>query len=379
VQTFEARLEEDCGVALQDCVETVDPFEIVVSVEDVDLCQAFASRPATEPAGAAIRQSIICANTDMRLIARENHLGAFASADVSPRQSRRALLHLQAFRTRRRVFLDSRRGLTHALRLVQAAAADLGSAWALSLFLRAEREYWAKECAAGAVAQQRQRCCGIGWGNAVRAVFATSRDHLALSLEIFAALGCQPIQPLEAGCPIQLYSRAHGGALYLDVDLALGEMIQSFETSPSPLVRLGRAGRWCALFGESLLEGGLVSLTGLYHQHFFDRVAPQWGFAIAGDGAVNAGRRAISAQRIATLLAQHHLNPASAERLRLHGCAANHLICISLQSLDREEQGGGDLTYEFFVEPPGLEAHKTRRRRRRLARASRNGSRERDS
>lgn len=65
---------------------------------------------------------------------------------LGERKLRRALIHQQLLRTRERQFRTVDAGLRHAERLIDAAVADLGDAWAASLFLRAEIEHRSCRC-----------------------------------------------------------------------------------------------------------------------------------------------------------------------------------------------------------------------------------------
>jgi hypothetical protein len=191
---------------------------------------------------------------------------------LGERKLRRARLHQQIFRTRRRQFQSEPRAIAHTLRLAEAAATDLGGAWAGALFLRAEREYWAMQCLPALRQQQRQLAAGVGWCTVRRHAYACSREHLAETRRVFEILG-------HTGAGL---AHAHDdggwGAIVLDasatgiaphtllcVDLAPHELtLGACAGALSPLTWLGPPGLWCGLHGESLLEAGLCSASAAY-------------------------------------------------------------------------------------------------------------------
>jgi hypothetical protein len=189
---------------------------------------------------------------------------------VDARLTRRGRLHLQEFRVRRRHFRSASAGLSYAERLIDAAIGDLGADWACDLFMRAEREYWTRRCDAGAVMARLQEQCGFGFSNVDAHVYETSRDHLSAVLRIFGKLGytvdaCVQEDKATAPCRsmLVLYQPMLRLRILVDVDLAADEALGTVR-APTPAIFAGAAAFWCALHGESLLEGGMSGVIARY-------------------------------------------------------------------------------------------------------------------
>lgn len=189
---------------------------------------------------------------------------------LGERKLRRARLHQQIFRTRRRQFQSEQRAIAHTMRLAEAAAADLGGAWAGALFLRAEREYWATRCLPALRQHQRQLAAGVGWCTVRHHAYACSREHFSETMRTFEALG-----HAHAGLA-RSQENANWGAMVFDasgqaprtllcLDLAAREhALSAADAALSPLTWLGPPGLWCGLHGESVLEAGLCLLSAAY-------------------------------------------------------------------------------------------------------------------
>ncbi|MBC7896113.1 MAG: hypothetical protein H7066_11930, partial [Cytophagaceae bacterium] len=190
----------------------------------------------------------------------------FEPDDPSPAILRAARLHLQSFRTRRRVFDDVARGYDATDALVARAVSDLGKDWACWLFLRAEREYWESRNHAGRVQKARQDVHGIGWANQDHHTYDSSREWFDRCVHVLEALGFECRELFYAGHAAGWGSQileqpALGSVIFADIDLAPDELDIDFAHLPlPPLAFLRRAGLWCALHGESMLESGINHL-----------------------------------------------------------------------------------------------------------------------
>lgn len=194
----------------------------------------------------------------------------FEPADVPPARLRAARIHLQAFRARRREFTDIGAGYDHIDALVARAVDDLGRDWACWLWLRAEREYWEHRNHAGRVQKARQDAHGIGWANQDHHTYDSSRVCFHRCVGVLEALGFECRELFYAGHAAGWGSQileqpALGSVIFADIDLSPDELDIDFAHLPlPPLPWLRRAGLWCALHGESMLEAGLNHLECMY-------------------------------------------------------------------------------------------------------------------
>ncbi len=259
---------------------------------------------------------------------------------MSPAVIREARLTLQAFRTRRRQFDSVEAGLEHTEALVAARVDAIGPHWACDLFFRAEREYWMGRCDAGRVQKRRQDQAGVGWCNIDHHTYDSSREHFAATIRILERLGyeCRELfyAGAQAGWGSQILEQpALRSTIFADIDLAPEELDIDFAHLPmAPLARHRRAGLWCAMHGESMLQAGLNHVAGMY-----DHIA--LGEQMRGEGvalmapfsdmphlhqALSEGQWwPIDPARIDALEAAGHLGATEAEDFRLNGAIAAHL------------------------------------------------------
>jgi hypothetical protein len=194
----------------------------------------------------------------------------FAPVACSPATLRAARMHLQAFRARRREFSNVGAGYDHTDALVARAVGDLGANWACWLWLRAEREYWERRNHAGRVQKARQDAHGIGWANQDHHTYDSSREWFHRCVGVLEALGFECRELFYAGDAAGWGSQileqpALGSVIFADIDLAPEELDIDFaHLRLHPLPWLRRAGLWCALHGESMLEAGLNHLECMY-------------------------------------------------------------------------------------------------------------------
>jgi hypothetical protein len=357
-------------------------FEIAVRVDDIERLSLAMGGVLGFSGGAyaPFRQALLSENQKARLVFVERQGRGFDLSSANERQCRWARLHLQTFRTRRRVFHKREGGLEHTRRLAKAAVTDLGSAWASSLFMKAEREYWARYCEAGAIQQRRQNQFGVGWCTIETYVYAASREHLAQTLQLFATLGYTASHMVIDGkgpAAIALASEASSAAVIVDVDLGPADLgADLIGAAATPLTRLGRAGRWCAMHGESLLDGGLCALAAAYDVEAVIAQLGRFGVEFAREGRVDRGqcftlgeKRPINPVRINTLHALGHLSVEAAEQLRLEGAAGARLACVNRDLVDLAGLAL-DEDEDLFAPDAFASAEPRRRGRRRVKRAS---------
>ena len=264
----------------------------------------------------------------------------FAVEAVPDAAIRAARLHLQTFRTRRRRFDSVEGGLAHTEALVDAAVADLGQHRACDLWLKAEREYWMTRCPAGARQKARQDALGIGWANIDHDTYDGSRQHFAGTIRILEKLGYQLREMLYAGALAGWGSQileqpAIGSTIFADVDLSPEEIDVDFAHAALPaLDKHRRAGIISVMHGESILEGGLNHVAGMYDNAALRAVlaaegqgvmAPFSDFPFLFQQLTDGDWAAVEPARVDALEAGGHLTAAEAEDFRLNGAIAAHL------------------------------------------------------
>ena len=153
---------------------------------------------------------------------------------------------------------------------------DVGQQRAAWTVLEGERRYWQARNTAGQIQKNRQDRLGMGWANHDHHTFRSSRKRFMHLVHLFELLGFHCRERFYAG------QEAGWGAqvmenpicrlvLFLDVDLAAGEISQDFAHESLPeLDKLGTIGLWCALHGDSILKSGMHHLEA---QFMFDELA----------------------------------------------------------------------------------------------------------
>jgi hypothetical protein len=112
-----------------------------------------------------------------------------APPKFSPREAEAVLVAGESFRLRRRKFDGEEAGFEHAMRLIDAAAVEVGVDRACDLFFAAEREYWMRRNRAAQVQKARQDRLGLGWGNHDHHTYRSSREHFPRLIAALEALG----------------------------------------------------------------------------------------------------------------------------------------------------------------------------------------------
>ncbi len=240
---------------------------------------------------------------------------------LGERKLRRARLHQQIFRTRRRQFQSGPRAIAHTMRLAEAAATDLGGPWAGALFLRAEREYWVARCAPALRQHQRQLAAGVGWCTVSHHAYACSRESFADTRRILETLGhagaglVRPHHDANWGGQI-MDASATGAAPYtmLCVDLAAHEhTLGEAGAGLSPLTWLGPPGVWCGLHGESLLEAGLCCVSAAYDIEALSDARHRAGKGGPRRTTLHDEHRAVDPRRVAVLERARYISRPQAE------------------------------------------------------------------
>lgn len=264
----------------------------------------------------------------------------FAPEDPPPATLRAARLHLQAFRARRRVFDHPAAGYDATDALVARAVGDLGPDWACWLWLRAEREYWESRNHAGRVQKARQDAHGIGWANQDHHTYDSSREWFHRCVAVLETLGFECRELFYAGHAAGWGSQileqpALGSVIFADIDLAPDELDIDFaHLRLAPLPFLRRAGLWCALHGESMLESGINHLECMYDH---TRLAAQLGrqgvrfmapfsdFPHLYQALTEGEWWPVDPARVDALERAGHITAEQAEDFRLHGAIGSHL------------------------------------------------------
>jgi len=312
-------------------VESIDRFLAVTGI----------AAEITGLAFAPLRQAVafVGEGVEFAVVERNGAIG-YVVEDINDSSIRAGRLHQQIFRTRRRHFDSVTAGLMHTEALVDAAVADVGQHRACDLWLRAEREYWMSRCPAGARQKARQDASGIGWSNIDHHTYDGSREHFSGTVRILQKLGYELREMLYAGALAGwgsqiLEQRALRSTIFADVDLAPEEIDIDFAHRPlPPLDKHRRAGIISVMHGESILEGGLNHVAGMYdnvalravlHGEGQKTMAPFSNFAFLYQELTEGDWAAVEPRRLDTLEAGGHLSPQEAEDFRLNGAIAAHL------------------------------------------------------
>ena len=286
------------------------------------------------------RKAIIYANEKLKIgVIERNGYRDYIVPPVNSEQLRSARFHLQVFRSRRRQFDTVEQGLAHTEQLIDQSVAAIGADWSCDLWLRAEREYWLRNCATGRLQKAKQDAVGIGWANIDHHTYDGSRKHFRHTIRILEKLGYQLREMLYAGelagwGSQVLWQPAIRSTIFADVDLAPNELTIDFSHEVLPdLTKHRRAGLLSELLGESILEAGLNHVAGLYSQSHFRNQLNQSGIEMmkpftdwphlyqeltTGDWA------AVDPIRVQGLLAAGHIEIEEAEKLCLQGSIITH-------------------------------------------------------
>ncbi len=273
------------------------------------------------------------------IVERHGHVG-FDVPNPTDEQIVQSLRHLEVFRSRRRLFTDEIKGFDSLDALIDRAIEDLGVHWTCFLFFLVEREYWQRRNKAAQVQKARQDVLGLGWVNDDHHTFDTSRPLFTRTIRTLEKLGfyCRErfYAGSEAGWGSQILEQpALGIIIFADLDLTPEELEGDYAHLPKePLKDLRRAGMWCALHGESLLEAGINHLECMYdskalHQQL-QNIGIEWmkpfsDFPHLYQELTLGERWPVREERLQRLLAQGYITKEDAEDFRKNGAIGSHL------------------------------------------------------
>jgi hypothetical protein len=250
-----------------------DRLSLAIRVESIAACtrrwNPAAAREGVE--GSPLRRARLWHAAEVEVWAVERHgYDGFEVPIPDPGQIAAAAQAEQAFRARPRVDGSITSRFDELDAIITRAVAALGSSWACALFLRAERDYWETRNTAGRIQKQRQDALGLGWANDDHHTYDCSREWFHRCISALEALGfvCRErfYAGAEAGWGSQILEHpVLRSVIFADIDLPEHELTEDFaHATLAPLPVLRRAGLWCALHGESMLEAGLNHLECMY-------------------------------------------------------------------------------------------------------------------
>lgn len=317
---------------------------LAMQVESVaDFCAAQQLDVAIEGAsGGTYRRAVAWRNAQAELLVVERHGHTGFEVPVhEPAQLVAAQSHLEAFRRRRRLFADTGAGFDATETLVRHAVEALGPHWTCALFLRAEREYWERRNRAARVQKARQDALGLGWCNDDHHTYDASREWFHRTIGLLELLGFRCRERFyagaEAGWGSQILEQpVLGTVIFADIDLAPDELEGDFAHSPQmqPLPTMRRAGLWCALHGESMLEAGINHLECTYDQVALraqlqeagvQMMAPFSDFPHLYQELTEGEWWPVRGERIDGLLAAGRITEEAARDFRERGAIGSHL------------------------------------------------------
>lgn len=291
-------------------------------------------------AGGRLRMAEIFAGQTTFWAVERHGTDSFAIEFLSDEVIRRAAHYQQLFRNRRRRYPDANEGLMETEKLVAEAVEGIGKDWACDLFLRAEREYWMTRNEAGRIQKARQDAFGIGWANQDHHTFDSSRQHFYLTIRILERLGFECRELFYAGAGAGWGSQileqpVLQSVIFADIDLAPEELDIDFAHNENiqPLHPYRRAGLWCAMHGESMLEAGLNHLECMFDSKRFNEIfadlkismmAPFSDFPHLYQALTVGEWWPVDPDRIDVLEAGGHITKEAAEDFRRNGAIGSH-------------------------------------------------------
>jgi len=178
-----------------------------------------------------------------------------------------SFLHAQEiWKTRRRRYLDERRGFLDTEQKVDRLISLVGRNLACHLIFKEEREYWQRRNRSARVQKERQDRMGLGWANHDHHSFWSSRQHFLSLTRLMEKLGFERRERFyageQAGWGAQVWEHSVENILALcGVDLLPKESELDFSRDPlPPAKKLGPIGQWVGLHGESMLQAGMHHL-----------------------------------------------------------------------------------------------------------------------
>lgn len=216
--------------------------------------------------------------------------------------------------------------------LAEETVARFGQNFAACIVLEAERFYWQNRNFTAAIQKSRQDQLGMGWANHDHHTFRSSIENFDRLVQFFILLGfhCREkfVAGKEAGWKAQVMENAISGhVLFIDVD-----------HSPDTL---GTVGLWCALHGDSILEGGMHHLEAQFSFDLLKEDLAKRGISFMPPfsnfphlhQAFSKGEIwPVKEERLQKLMARRQITEEQANEFRSRGAIGSHL-----ENLERKE------------------------------------------
>jgi hypothetical protein len=328
------------------------PFEVAIKVDSVaDFAAVHQIQNDIEGQPLSIYRYLpIAESAGVRFAAVERHgYRGFAVPKFDAETAFARLMHLEAFRSRRRDFADDAAGFDHASGLIDNALRDgLDAAVVCDLFFAAEREFWMRRNRAARVQYARQQSLGLGWANHDHHTYRSSRANFTRLVALWEKLGLQIRERFyagqEAGWGAQVMEQPVTGIItFNDVDLSAEELMGDFAHEPlAPRDRLGTVGLWCGLHGDSALQAGMHHLEcqfdfealrdQLQNEHGVKVMKPFTDFPHLRQAFTEGERWSVADARIRRLLEAGLITLEQANQFRAQGAIGSHL-----ENLERNE------------------------------------------
>lgn len=254
---------------------------------------------------------------------------------------------LERWKNSPRSIRDEERAFMEIMQTAQQIIAKLGRDMAAHIVCRCERDYWQSRNRAARVQKSRQDALGLGWANQDHHTFRSSRRHFSKLVQFFSALGFHRRERYyagkEAGWGAQIMENPTAGlVLFLDVDLDPDEIEIDFTREPLKERRtLGTVGLWCALHGDSLLNGGMHHLAAQFDfnrliedsaEHGITYMAPFSSFSYLKQAFSVAEVWKVDPERISNLLKDKLITHRQADRFLSEGAVGSHI-----ENIERRE------------------------------------------
>lgn len=254
---------------------------------------------------------------------------------------------LEKWTIRPRPLFDEDQAMQETIQLAQQLVEDIGQHRAAWTVLEGERRYWQVRNTAGQIQKNRQDRLGMGWANHDHHTFRSSRRRFNQLVHLFEILGFHCRERFyageEAGWGAQIMENPVCRlVLFLDVDLASGEIAKDFAHEPLiELDQLGTIGLWCALHGDSILKAGMHHLEAQFMfeeltqdlaQKGIKMMAPFSSFPYLKQAFTTGENWLVDPKRVWPLVKQGKMTAEQGERFISHGAIGSHL-----ENLQRRE------------------------------------------
>jgi len=287
------------------------------------------------------------------LVSQENHVTFYAverrgtltlePTQIPPKGVVTILQALEAWKCRPRATED----LEPSLKLAKKLIASLGQDLAAWVVCQVEREFWQAKNKAGQIQKMRQDHLGMGWANHDHHTFRSSRRNFSKLVALFELLGFHPRERYyagkEAGWGAQIMENPRARlVLFLDVDLTSEEVgIDFAHHQLAPLKELGTVGLWCALHGDSILQGGMhhleaqfmfSELTEELSKKSIRMMNPFSDFPYLKQAFTEGEVWPVNPNKVDDLLNQGSITQEQADKFKAYGAVGSHL-----ENLQRRE------------------------------------------